>query len=172
MARKTNVSQIHSALTKLTPEELAAVKAACTHLGASGSVSNSPTSNKSTDLDENFQIYYSVLEELMLNQGYKIQGWVAADRSKKLVKGWMHLEEYMSVAFKKRWTKRRRLKFYKIAIQIVIDYLIELEIPVTANTYSRHMQNCAGLINRQFPGYIESGITDLILDWGRPEQEE
>lgn len=59
--------------------------------------------------------------------------------------------------------KIARQKFYILFAKLVISYLIEQKLPVSIVTILSHHEKFPGLIEIQFPGYIESGLVQEIL---------
>jgi hypothetical protein len=84
-------------------------------------------------------------------------------------KGWRAVDAFILNCFPNPIGTAMRMKFYRICIDIIIDYLIERDKGTSVRLVCNYMQNCASLVNRQFPGYAESGLMPLVLSWGNFE---
>jgi len=66
-------------------------------------------------------------------------------------------------------TQKRRL--YSIFSELVIDFIDSGPIPLSVKTVINSFQYLPGLIDKSFPGYLEAGLLDSLLDVNNSAEE-
>ncbi len=160
------------ALPNLSNKERGRVRAA-----ASGP---SPQSKNMHEEDEKFLLFYGALIEIMREVvGKKLPknaSYLPPKLYRDLKSGWSTVDDLLSQALP-RAKLTQRIKFYRIIVLTVIDYIDNLEnVPVGTKTVIGQLQNCPALLHQQFPGYLQAGLMSMILRWGNssntPDEEE
>lgn len=167
---KISANDIMLALAHLTPEERADIAMFAAINKSTAKPRSSGGASKGQDFDGKFLLYYSKFREIMNSRGENLPrspAFVKPGRLSLLKKGWVAVDDFISKSFPNGISNADRLKFYRISIEIALDYLVEIDRGSSIRQVCISMQNCSALINRQFPGYIEAGLIPLILSWGR-----
>lgn len=153
-------------ISSLSDEERQKIRAACTLLGSVGTGSSAPIEE-----DERFTLFYAILSEALRSVvGRRVPpriSYLQKQLQKDVVDGWAAMDDLLIQSIPKP-KLRERVRFYQVVIEMTIDYVEELGIPVTMRTVSQQLQNCGSILNRQFPRYLRTGLLPIILRWGRP----
>ena len=167
---KLTGDKIAAALPSLDKEELTKERAALDFLGVEPSTNpSSPT--HSDPLEENFILFYGCLKDIFQNYGITVPKepqFLPKKSLSKLHHGWYAVEDYIDLNFEGQMRKTQRVKLYIVILHVVIDYLNEIELPLSVKTLSEQLWgNCSGLMGRQFPGYSAAGLMSVALKWGQ-----
>lgn len=65
--------------------------------------------------------------------------------------------------FAKEKSKRNRLLFYTIMLRQIISFLVQCNLPVTLKTVLVQKGNLYSILDNAFPGYITSGLFDMLF---------
>ena len=175
--KRLSVDDILMAVSDLSNKERGKVRAACTTLGVNESSSQSKSIHEE---DEKFLLFYDVLIEIMHDViGKKLPkspSYLPPKLYRDLKSGWSVADDLLSQVMP-RAKLPQRIKFYRIVVLTVIDYIHNLEnVPVVMKTVVAQLQNCPALLHQQFPGYLQAGLMSIILSWGNssstPDKEE
>jgi hypothetical protein len=60
-------------------------------------------------------------------------------------------------------TKLERKKGLSILIRILCRWLRDCNVPLSHRALTRNLQKVPGLVDREFPGYLESGLLPIVL---------
>jgi len=66
-------------------------------------------------------------------------------------------------------TQKRRL--YTIFVELVVDFIDAGPVPLGVKTVINSFQYLPGLIDKSFPGYLEAGVLELLLDISNSAEE-
>lgn len=65
--------------------------------------------------------------------------------------------------------QRDRVRWYQLYARLVSKYLTECRVPVTLKTLCQHGDKFSGLLDREFPMYMQNGmLISLVLRGGSP----
>lgn len=139
-----------------------------------------PQSKSIHEEDEKFLLFYGTLIEIMQEVvGKKLPkspSYLSPKLYRDLKSGWSTADELLSQIMP-RARLPQRIKFYRVVVLTVIDYIHNLEnVPVGIKTVVAQLQNCPALLHQQFPGYLQAGLMPLMLNWGNsnntPDDED
>ncbi len=175
--KQLSVNDILMAVSDLSDKERGKVRAACTTLGA-----NEPSSRSKSiqEEDEKFLLFYGVLIEILREViGKKLPKnpfHLPPKLYRDLKSGWSVADDLLSQVMPKARLPQRT-QFYRVIVLITIEYIHNLDnVPVGIKTITGQLQNCAGLLHQQFPGYLQAGLISLMLSWGNfsttPDEED
>lgn len=166
-----NHPEIVSALGRLTPEQLADVRARCSILiqkgGAApaGSVAAvAPTGRPGSNATETaLQAMLRVLEE----RGADAHAGMA--RRAKLWGNFAAIKVPVVATYLAKSTKNRTelLHLWTHGFRLLAGDLEEQRIPVSVGVLMRHTGRLPGTFDRHFPGYAEAGLLKLLLGGSR-----
>ena len=149
---KLSANEIKLALAHLTKEERAEI-ATFAKLGGDTRQKTAPKNrprmnlSKGRDFDEKFLLYYAKFREILNSLGSNLPrhpGMLSPSRVSSIKKGWRAVDDYMTQCFPKRVRIVDRVKFYRIVIEVTIDYLNEIKRPTSIRQVNVSLQNCAG----------------------------
>jgi hypothetical protein len=63
----------------------------------------------------------------------------------------------------KKSVKITKQKFYVTFAKITIAYLIKIDVPISVSSVLKCVEKFPGLLNSEFPGYIEANLIEKIL---------
>jgi len=165
MKTSSNVNTVLDALFLLNTQELKTVHTAVAQL-----LEVAVPFNKKNNNNVNIDLFYSVTTgHLQRRFGVQVQPSYRAQASTMwpLVKtAYASVEQVMSTLA--ATTSPADLNTARIRIwwwysELVIDYLLEIKVPVSTKSFFNMSSKFAGLLDRAFPGYVESGLLSTIL---------
>ena len=164
MAKRLTVEEICTQIPNLSDEDRSKVLAACSFFGATNGVDAPPE-----DEDENFVLFYSTLSNLM----YQVNGREMPKRvryhpkpmANQILRSWKALDAFTRRTLPKIKTKQR-VQFYEVVLLSIIEHINDIQIPLTLKTLCQQTQNCGAIMEKQFPGYLASGLSSMIITWG------
>ena len=172
--RRLTYDDIRKALPSLTDQELGLIKNACSVLGAGEvePVQPKKTKRKKEREDERFLLFYDTFTELLRAAvGTKLPDnpdFLPRELHKNIRSGFVIIEDLLN-DFSPRARTPTRVKFYRIVVMSVIDYLEMIDVTISTKTLTQQLQNTAAILNKQFPGYWRAGMMGVMLSWSRPD---
>lgn len=155
--------EIKSSLMELSRAELTEISKICSIL-----------MDRNTDMIPEASILYEVVVAGLNQQGLEAPHITffrkqKPDRYKMLVDTSLTIDTWMmGINVKKRVDKRL---FLMILTNLVIDALDKMNIPLSMSTIILLFKNSPAYFNNAFPGYVESGMIQFLLNSRRTSQE-
>ena len=141
-------------------------------LGSAEPTQPKKTRRKIEREDERFLLFYDTFAEVLRSAvGTKLPNapnYLPEALYKNLRKGFDVVEELLN-DFKPRARTPTRVKWYRIVLISIIEYLEMINVTVSTKTLTQQLQNTAAIINKQFPGYWRAGMMATMLSWSRPD---
>jgi len=83
----------------------------------------------------------------------------------QLVKALASIDDFLDHTYTGgRPAKQQRLALYRLFAGLVIKHLGDAGVIVTLNTLAANMEKAPSLINKNFPGYAQSGLLSWVLN--------
>lgn len=131
---------------------------------------NKSNKNELNNKDKNAQILYEVITDklcikLKINK-IPFSVFKKSVKYKEFIKKYKELSIFYNEIIKNSDIKNKKLlniKLYNLSIEIVINWVIDCEIPLCLSTVVNNIDKIPGLINKQFPGYLENNLCHLII---------
>lgn len=73
------------------------------------------------------------------------------------------IEEFIAANFKPGLSRSQKNKLYVIFSSVVATRIEQTRVPLSLTTTLSFFNNLPGLIDKSFPGYIQSGLLDALL---------
>ena len=162
------LSDILRVLPTLEQEELRKIKMTCDFMlkGLSGkSVDSVIVDEVSSD---EASLFYSALVEELGRLGVTTPPWHAFQRLdiyKNYQANFPLLEQYVAKTFPSV-NLRDRQRLYYLFAGIVAQKVKEWDLPLTLGVVCRNLNKVPSLVAGEFPGYAESGLLSIVLQWG------
>jgi len=107
----------------------------------------------------------SVLSRKLKTRFDNIQTWIMKNpRLFKILKSRSDLiEAFIEDNFKKDISKIEKNRLYIIFINVVADRVEQTRVPLSLTSTLSFLNNLPGLVDKAFPGYIQSGLMDALI---------
>lgn len=74
------------------------------------------------------------------------------------------LENFVTIIDKNiKVTRLRRKQLYNLYVNVIIEYLIKYNIPISINSILNCHEKFIALLDKKYPGYIETGLLYLLF---------
>ena len=60
-------------------------------------------------------------------------------------------------------TRLLRKQIYNLYVEIIVEYLVKYRIPISINSILNCHEKFLSLLDKKYPGYLESGLLYLIF---------
>lgn len=75
------------------------------------------------------------------------------------------IEEFIEINFKKKLTRSQKNKLYLIFCNVVANRIELTRVPLSLTSMLSFLNNLPGLVDKAFPGYIQSGMMDALIQF-------
>ena len=83
---------------------------------------------------------------------------------KEIVSGLGTLLQWLESVIQKKLDRLQIQPVFGLCGQLLLQFLQKRQVPLSLNSYTRQLSTVPGLVDQEFPGYIESGLFPLVLD--------
>lgn len=90
----------------------------------------------------------------------------------KLYKAVGSLNDWSDTVLGRKLNRPERLTMYNLACELTCDYLSNINVPINLPTIINCYEKFPSLIQKAFPGYIESGLLHIVLQAKEQEIDE
>lgn len=154
-----------SKLLSMTPKELKELKAKVTFL-----LENKPA-EVNVKQEGYVQLFLDVLDNSLQKRLLKKVPPLIVMRAStkyrntllKLYKAVNGLNDWSSSALGRKLNRPEKLTMYSLASELTCDYLSKLNVPISLTTIINCYEKFPSLVQKAFPGYIESGLLNIVL---------
>ena len=157
---KKEFDKILSMLSKIDQEELKKIRASADFL-----INNSQVE---TLVEIGLEEFYLSVGIVFKDRGLNCPPFFAFKRLdiyKELSKNFPIVRQFIKKNFPK--SKRvQRQQLYRLFIEAVLDSINKDGLVLKLGTFCVRVKNIPALMHHEFPGYIQSGLQGLILEWG------
>jgi len=157
---KLTSTDIISALTNLTQDELTQIKEAATFL----------TKKQIKNIDKYEWLFRAMIEELKIhgvNPYTNFTNFTGTQNFKFFKKGFNVIDSFFKDVYPKYTKHIQKIGISRILIAALIRDMRSMHIPVTLGTVSKNIHRLPEVFEKSFPNYIQSGLAHLI-----PQQME
>lgn len=96
-------------------------------------------------------IFFAVFKKSKI--GYKQLGAVVST-----------IENFVVILSKKiKVTRLKRKQLYNLYVDVIVEYLIKYNIPVSVNSVLNCHEKFTALLDKKYPGYLENGLLYLLF---------
>lgn len=149
-------AEMISNLERLSPAELRDLAARATFLASTGG---------SSTADEALPLVFSQVQQILKDAGVetpplkvvKAQGYYKA-----LLEGSDTLIQYINANLHPE-SRGEKIKGVQVLLRMLVRWLENCGIPVSVGTVARNLSKVPSLVEKEFPGYRESGLLPIIL---------
>jgi hypothetical protein len=156
------IKEIIAQLPTLSKEELQTVKSLAEHL-----IGNGTTLSEEDTIDSELYLFYTQISHRMEEKGISTLPWPVLIRRpifREFKKKFGTTKTY-TLRYLGNLSRLQRQRLYNIYASIIVDWIDhQPKIPLRTTTVIRAVDYVPSLMNKSFPGYVESGLLHLILD--------
>lgn len=163
-----DLTNIDGVLSSCTIQELQAIKVELTLVLNKVQVLLAKENSKIQETDE--ELFYNCLVSKCKEKlgGYFISFNIYRNRGNyyKLQEALHSVNTFLSTWYLKGniGTKEEKVQIYKLYADLLFSYAKEINIPIIVNSLVNCYERFPSLLNKAYPGYVESGLLGLILN--------